>query len=92
MNNLLTIKEAAEICSVSSWTIGKAIDEGRLNVVNISPSKKGRRIDPSDLQEFINQCRSIKQSMVIRSTLDQESITSSLDELLKTKRKRAKSN
>jgi len=92
VNNLLTIKEAAAICKCSPNTLSKAIDEGRLKVIRITSSKKGRRIDPSDLQEFINQCRTRIQITDIKYISGHADITSSLDELLRPKRKRVKSN
>lgn len=52
---LLTIKEAAEIASVSERTMQRHIESGELPFVNLGTSRhKTKRIDQDDLREFLN--------------------------------------
>ena len=52
---LLTLQVAAERCAVSIWTVRAWVDSGRLKVIRLP----GRlvRIDPADLDRFIEACR-----------------------------------
>jgi excisionase family DNA binding protein len=53
--SLLTFQAAAEWCAVSIWTVRAWVDAGRLKVIRLP----GRlvRIDPADLDRFIEGCR-----------------------------------
>ena len=52
---LLTFPAAAERCAVSIWTVRGWVDAGRLKVIRLP----GRlvRIDPAELDRFIEACR-----------------------------------
>lgn len=62
-DRLLTIREAADILSVSAKFVRRdLIDTGLMRVVTLGSSTKADRIHPSDLKEFIEKKRVIKCS------------------------------
>jgi excisionase family DNA binding protein len=52
---LLTIGETAELLSVSTKTVHRLIDNGKLRIIAVTNSRRGARVDPEDIQSFINE-------------------------------------
>jgi len=44
IETLYTLTEVCEILKVSRWTVGRWVDTGKLQAVNINPAKKGKAI------------------------------------------------
>ena len=57
--SLLTIKQAAERLNCSESTVYGHIEDGELPVVPVGRSK-GYRIDPRDIEQFIEKRKGIK--------------------------------
>lgn len=57
-NNLLTKRRVAELLAVTTKTVDKYCNEGKLAYVRIPA---GKRFDPSDLERFISARKSNHQ-------------------------------
>jgi len=61
---LLTIRQAAEMCGVSRWTMAEWIHQGWIPVA-LFPKRRGgeptnlrgARVDPADVERFIDRCK-----------------------------------
>lgn len=54
---LLTIRNAAECLRISPRTVRRLVAQGELPVIRLTKTVKGDRIDPADLEEFIERQR-----------------------------------
>jgi excisionase family DNA binding protein len=57
MEQLLTVEQVAEKLQVHWQTILRYIKTGRLRAIKIG---RGYRVDPSDLQQFLDELKTIK--------------------------------
>jgi len=77
---LLTIPETAKKLSSCPRTVHRLIDSGKLPVVEITPSRRGRRINPSDLKQFMRgkACQSVSMEINGRSMSETAPLASEL--------------
>ncbi len=97
MNNLLKPSDVAERLNVSMKTVRRIINKGELIVVATSDDARGDRIEPEELERFIQRKKrnrsisgleGLTTGVVIRSGFDARSTEERLDKLLGQPRKR----
>ncbi len=56
MDQLLTVKQVAELLQVSESTVVRYLQGGKLKGVKLTDGKKGKwRIQPEEIQKFLNR-------------------------------------